>query len=215
MISYKILLITSCSTFSLMAMENGGITFHDITNTESKSLNQCSIDEIYKKACTTFNKYDPNNSDYINGTIEFFAKIKTLHNNNQITITDIGKFAYNQEESFSTKIFAPSNHLYMSVILERINQYNLQITKNDFSSPTTDEFKLYIENKESENITTLAADCGIYLDVSKMTHSIPSKVAAEEFAKLLQDIVKIQRTTFESIKVMAQRIYNSIVKKKQ
>jgi len=223
---YKILLITSCISFSLHAMEQKSVT-HDSLTTNIDNIQKYNyINDLYKRADTTLNSYNPTDIQSIVSLMEIITRIKELKTHN-IQEQEIGKFAYQQETSITNKVFSmygkPYNGpLYTSIFFEKIARYNALLIKNQFTSPTLEQFKHHINNKKiKEAIDTVATNFRLFIDLDKLNSDqkilfpIPISSATHEFEQLTNDIIKLRETSPETIKIIADILYRFDIKKDQ
>jgi|HubBroStandDraft_1064217.scaffolds.fasta_scaffold368606_1 hypothetical protein len=218
-LSSKALLI-ACASLSLHAMEQKSSTI----TLDSQHYNQ--VNDLYKKAYSTLGYYNPKEDLTITALYDIITKTNDLKKVN-VEEKQIGNFAYNQEASITNKVFStygkpPYNGpLYVSVLFEKIARYNAQLVKNQFTSPTIEQFNRHINNQKIKNAIHTAADFKLFINLNALNgeknilSSIPITVATEEFEALVNDIAKLQQATPEDIKIIADILYCSLIQKDQ
>lgn len=216
-LTHKILIVTSLSV-PLHAMEDK--TLSASNNATRNNDNFYKKNDLYKKAYTTLDLYNPNNIQSAENIINIITKTKELKSCN-IEPKHIGKFAYHQP--IKTKFFSPeippyNSPLHISVLFERIAQYNAHLEKNNFTSPTLEQFSQYTNNQKITAIIEKAATFRVLLDLEKINAekkiitNIPFTIAMKEFDNLLKDIAMIRETSPSEIKTLADILYLDINK---
>lgn len=221
-LTHKIVIVTSLSV-PLHAMEDKLVSTSDSATTNHNNNNFYKKNDLYKKAYTALDFYNPTTIQSAENIINIITKTKELKSCN-IEPKHIGIFAYNQP--IKTKIFSPENPpynspLYISVLFERIAQYNANLEKNNFTSPTLEQFNQYTNNQKNTAIIGKAATFRVLLDLEKINAEkkiishIPFSIATQEFDDLLKDIAIIRETSPSEIKTLADILYGLDINKEQ
>jgi hypothetical protein len=211
-ISHKTLLIISCISISLYSME------------DENKLNFYAINDIYKKTYNTLENYNPTDIQSAIALSAIITKTKELKSHN-INEQQIGKFAYKQEDPIKNKLFSNGNPPYhgphyVCIFFERVAQYNANLEKNAFTSPTIEQFSQYLNNQKITAAVKKAATFRLFLDLEKINAEkkiivdIPMHIAVDDFEKLIQDIAIMRAINPEEIKMLANILYGFDIKKK-
>lgn len=215
MLSYRILLTISCLPFSLHSMEQKSTA--ELTDVSAKKVDYYCLNTLYKKAYSTLANYDPADIQSARALSEIITKTKELKTIN-IQENDLGLFALRQTDSIKDKFFAYGKSTYngphyVSVFFARVGQYNTHLTKNEFISPTIEEFALHKNNRRIIAASNNAVKFKLYFDLHKinaekrlLTNFAPN-IAIDEFEHLINDILIMQQTTPDEIKTIAQILY--------
>lgn len=212
---YKTLLTISFISLSINAMEKDPIAL--CAKPTASNQNLYHISNLYKKAYNTLEKYNPSEKSSVTALSEIIKQTEELKSKN-IHEKVIGKFAYQQElvskNSFPFFDKNPNNDpLYVSVFFERIAQYNANLKKNGFTSPTPTEFTNYINNKTRTDAIEKASTFRLFIDIAKIDPNkeiiidIPLSIATQEFEKLIHDVSEMQQLTPAVIKTIANILY--------
>ena len=196
------LLTISCASLSLYSMEQGN------------HLDYYAINDIYKKADATLKHYNPTDIQTTIDLSQIIAKTKELKLRN-INEKQIGQFAYNQADQLQYKICfsakAPyHNPHYISVFFKKIGQYNNHLEKNQFTSPTPQQFQHYINNQK---IKAAIEDIKLFIDLDtidkekKVIVDIPMSIATKEFRDLTNNISAMRVLDPETIRMIADMLY--------
>jgi len=191
-------------------MEKSSIT------TNLTPLNISNIQTLYKELCDKVTLITLTNNTASHALCEIIDSVKELKEY-KITEHQIGSFAYNQQASIKNKLFNVTNPPYngphyISVLLEIISQYNERLTKNEFTSPTKDQWLFHQDNQKKLTAIKNASTYGLYftkeLATERKTFTCLSKtVAIQEFESLIEHIYKMRCTKPDEITTMATILY--------
>ncbi|HLW72759.1 MAG TPA: hypothetical protein VKR54_01805 [Candidatus Babeliales bacterium] len=207
-LSHKTLLTISCLSFSLHSMEE---------KPRLQSMNYYYLTNVYRKAYNTLENYDPANIQSAIALTEMITKTKELKKHN-IEESNLRLFVLQQSDSIKDKIFSygkpPYNgpH-YVSVFFARLAQYNAHLAKNEYVSPTIEQFTLHKNNRRIITASNNALRFRLFFDLQKinadkklLTDFSPN-VALDDFEHLIGDIQIMLQTTPDDIKTIAQIVY--------
>lgn len=169
------------------------------------------------------------NEKPINSLITVIAETNNLKKKH-LTEKHIAHLAYTKEpslfehdQSFLEKFeqFVLNNNrtsnYHITIFFERLERYNNRLTKNDFTTPTLEQYTHYITNKKletqfkktikkAEEFGILLNETIIHTDKPPFIH-INANVATEELEKLINDIKIMCEKSAETIKYLADLLY--------
>jgi hypothetical protein len=214
-ISCKQLLIITCISCSLYAMDNPTISNTEITP-EKKRV---AIADLYNLTHSKLADHFPNNSQSTINLLTIIEKTIQLRQKG-INEKEIGLFAFNQKPAIVDQISAyreaPHNGpLYVSVFFERLAQYNAHLEKNEFFSPTYTQYKDYKSNKAIEKAAQTAATFNLFIHLDQLHADkqiftpVPIRAATEAFDKLMIDTFTMRQKNPEQIASIAHLLYGT------
>lgn len=149
---------------------------------------------------------------------------------NRITEERIARLAYkkepylfDQDQSLLEKFeqLVSDNHkasnYHIAVFFKRLEHYNNQLVKNEFITPTFEQYKNYLDNKNIETSFKKAIkkseSFGLLLDETMIQRNqapfidIPMNIATEELDKLISDIKTMCDKNIPLIQSVAELLY--------
>lgn len=236
----KIILVTaSLQSLSTLSMEPSSSAIQSISlTTENKE----ALTQLY-----TLTQYVLSNSESLGqmhsssdekSTQNLLAIISETNNLRKKRIPEelIACFAYRKEpslfennqsffnkfENFVSRNNKTSNY-HIAVFFKRLEAYNNHLCKNDFTTPTFEQYKNHIANKNIESgfkrAIKKAEGFGILLDET-IIHTdrppfvaIKMNIAAEELDKFINDIKTMCEKNIPLIKTLADLLYLNNQKK--
>jgi hypothetical protein len=182
-----------------------------VKTTPIKSLEQSKHD-IYTNAEITLRTHDIKSRQSIQKTIDLLTQLREIKKNYNINEKALCKYA--QQQLDETSLISLSKSKYHRIILfERMYRYHENIDKNEFITPTTDQYVAYEKNRTKKQETYEALGTlqkiSIFLNEKETIDSlglenIPLNVATEEFRKLFNDIDTIKKTEKQKAQTMAE-----------
>jgi hypothetical protein len=186
-------------------------------------MQSIDIQHLYNQTYNKLEEITPKNNNAVNYLLEIIERTDHLKQQG-ITERHIGEFAFKQELPFKNQVLhhvhSPYNgpH-YISVFFARLEEYNKLIKKNNFTTPTLEEFYHYQNNQNISADINEAASIGLHLDATQLKEhnkikNIPTNVAAQEFHKFITDIYAMRCKNPTIAERIATLLYGPIIEKK-
>src|SRR5438445_56780 len=181
-----------------------------------------------KKRYNFLKNFNPEDTQSATALSEIITLTEKLKNKKKIEEKHIGLFASQQEDSYKNKLLALigcqkapyNNPQYVGVFFEKLAQYNNNIKKKSFISPTPQQFALYKDNQQKIALFNKTQSFNLYLNTQyteeKPHNILATNLATTEFEKLLMDITILQNEFLPNeIEEIAHSLYGNNTENEQ
>ena len=227
--SYTTLLLTSCITLSLTAME------HETLSSDNKpiTLTKFHVEDIrnlYEKTYERMETITQKNPDATKNLLEIIEHTNHLTSQG-ITIPQIVRISFKQDRVLKDNIEYYCNSFlevnngphngphYISALFELLKPYNELLAQKKLISPTEKQCAEYKNNLTINRGVKYAASFGLPIKTASLKEqnvlsTIPDTVAAKEFYTLFNNICTLRYQAPTIMETIASTIYGSIDAKK-